>query len=196
MRSAPCLTWTPEPMAVDDGSHKAILRVADMVGGLIEFWGFKRNMGRLWCLLFLHERPMSAEELRQMLSVSTGTMSTTLGELQKWSVIRKAWIPGQRREYYEAETNIWTMVSRVFRERELGEITRSIALFRDARLTFKEEIKAHPENAENVEFVDARVKQLLELAKIGESLLSGILSGDSVDASPLALFKLPPEDES
>ena len=171
-----------------------MLQVAEMVGALIEFWGFKRNMGRLWCVLFLHDRPMSAEELRQFLSVSTGTMSTTLGELQRWQVVRKAEVPQERREYYEAETNIWTMVSRVFRERELGEIERSITLFRDARETFKTQIEAEPADARELTFADGRVKELLELSKIGQALLSGILAGDSIDASPLALFKLPEEE--
>jgi DNA-binding transcriptional regulator GbsR (MarR family) len=171
-----------------------MLRVAEMVGALIEFWGFKRNMGRLWCVLFLHDRPMSAEELRHFLSVSTGTISTTLGELQRWQVVRKAEVPQERREYYEAETNIWTMVSRVFRERELGEIERSITLFREARETFKSQIASEPADTEELEFADRRVKELLELSKIGQALLSGILAGDSINASPLALFKLPEED--
>ena len=175
--------------ASQSSTQAAMLRVADMVGALIEFWGFKHNMGRLWCVLFLHKEPMSAEELRQFLSVSTGTISTTVNELQRWQVIRKANVPGERREYYEAETNIWAMVSRVFRERELGEIQRSIALFGEARKTF-EAAKA-PDNATELEFADERVKELLELSKIGEALLSGLLQGDSIDSSPLALFKPP-----
>lgn len=173
-----------------------MLRVAEMVGSLIEFWGFKRNMGRLWCVLFLHDRPMSAEELRNVLSVSTGTISTTLGELQRWQVVRKADVPQERREYYEAETNIWTMVSRVFRERELEEIEHSIKLFRETRETFKAQIEAESTDAKELEFADGRVKELLELSKIGQALLSGILAGDSIDASPLALFNLPKEEEA
>ena len=171
-----------------------MLRVAEMVGALIEFWGFKRNMGRLWCVLFLHDRAMSAEELKEFLSVSTGTISTTLGELQRWQVVRKADVQS-RREYYVAETNIWTMVSRVFKDRELGEIERSITLFRDARETFKAQALAEPADATQLEFADGRVKELLELSKIGQALLSGILAGDSINASPLALFNLPDEDK-
>jgi DNA-binding transcriptional regulator GbsR (MarR family) len=177
-----------------DGTQAAMLRVAEMVGALIEFWGFKRNMGRLWCVLFLHDRPMSAEELRVFLSVSTGTISTTLGELQRWQVVRKADAPQERREFYVAETNIWAMVSRVFRDRELGEIERSITLFREARETFKAQLQTAPANAETLNFADGRVKELLELSKIGQALLSGILAGDSISASPLALFNLPEEE--
>lgn len=173
----------------------ARLRVADMIGSIMEFWGFKRNMGRLWGMLYLHDRAMSAEELRGLLAASAGTISTTLQELQKWKVVRKAWVPGERRDYYEAETNIWTMVSRVFRERELNEIKTSIQVFRESREILKSEEHKHPEESEQIRFVDDRIKQLLELAKIGESLLGGILAGASIDSSPLAMFKLPPEED-
>ena len=32
----------------------------DAVGRVIEFWGFKRNQGRVWALLYLRSVPMSA----------------------------------------------------------------------------------------------------------------------------------------
>lgn len=42
---------------MSDGQHGDIeaaqLRVADAIGVLMEFWGFKRPMGRLWTLLYL-----------------------------------------------------------------------------------------------------------------------------------------------
>ena len=37
--------------------------VSDVVGKLIEFWGFKRNMGRIWSVLYLSPDPLSAEEI-------------------------------------------------------------------------------------------------------------------------------------
>ena len=37
----------------------------------------------------------------------------TLTELQEWGAVKKAWVVGERKEHYEAETNIWKPVSRV-----------------------------------------------------------------------------------
>src|SRR5215203_6172170 len=97
----------------------AVLRVADAVGALIESWGFKRNMGRMWAVLYLDDHPLSAAELGERLGLSTGSVSMLLTEMQEWGAVKKAWVKGERREHYEAETSIWKMVSRVFREREL-----------------------------------------------------------------------------
>src|SRR5688572_900934 len=100
----------------------AVLRVADAVGALIENWGFKRNMGRMWTVLYLEDHPLSAAELGERLGLSTGSVSMLLTEMQQWGVVKKAWVVGERREFYEAETSIWKLVQRVLRDRELNWI--------------------------------------------------------------------------
>src|SRR5207237_2888500 len=49
--------------------------VADAVGGLMEFWGFKRTMGRIWTTLYLSEDPLSAAALWDRLEISCGAAS-------------------------------------------------------------------------------------------------------------------------
>src|SRR5262245_3005122 len=102
-----------------DAITQAELAVADTVGRLMEFWGFKRPMGRMWTLLYLSPEPLGAAELGEQLKMSTGAVSMTLNELLKWGAVRKTWRPGERRDFYEAETSIGKLVQRVLREREL-----------------------------------------------------------------------------
>jgi DNA-binding transcriptional regulator GbsR (MarR family) len=168
----------------------AILRAADAVGGLMEFWGFKRNMGRLWALLYLESEPLSAADLSERLSLSTGAVSMTLSELSKWGAVKKAWVPGERRDYYEPETSIWKMVSRVFRERELRQIQAAIEAFENAAGALEaHRARAAAATREGTEFALARLRRLLELARVGEKLLNAVLSGEPVDASPIAAFR-------
>jgi DNA-binding transcriptional regulator GbsR (MarR family) len=166
----------------DDDVEAAVLRVADAVGGLMEKWGFKRNMGRVWALLYLERQPMSAADLGERLSLSTGAMSMLLTELQQWSVVRKAWVPGERRDYYEAETSIWKMVSRVLRERELRWIQDAAEQFAAADQALA---AAGPSADPRVASVAERVAGLSELAHVGSHLLETMLSGESIDVLPL-----------
>ena len=53
----------------------AVLKVADAVGALIESWGFKRNMGRMWAVLYLDDHPLTAADLGERLGLSTGAVS-------------------------------------------------------------------------------------------------------------------------
>src|SRR5438552_1803086 len=107
--------------------------VADAVGALMEFWGFKRLMGRVWTLLFLRGEPLSAAELCEQLEISSGAASMTLSEMEHWGVVVRLRKPGDRREYFEAESDIWKMISRVMRERELMQIERALEVFERAR---------------------------------------------------------------
>src|ERR1700743_1087549 len=106
--------------------------VSGVVGRLIEFWGFKRNMGRVWTVLYLSPEPLSAEDLRHALQLSSGAVSMTLSELSRWGVVRRVWIQGERKDFYTAEVQLWRMISRVFNEREKSEITMAIESFEEA----------------------------------------------------------------
>ncbi|HVK72722.1 MAG TPA: MarR family transcriptional regulator [Kofleriaceae bacterium] len=163
-----------------------VLKVADAIGILMEAWGFKRNMGRVWALLYLEKVPMSAADLGERLSLSSGAMSMLLAELQQWGVVRKTWVPGERREYFEAETSIWKMVSRVLRERELNWIRAAAESFAGADEVLAEAAAgARGDGAERVQGIATRVNGLTQLAQVGAHLIEAIISGESVDALPI-----------
>jgi DNA-binding transcriptional regulator GbsR (MarR family) len=167
--------------------------VSDVVGRLMEFWGFKRNMGRLWAVLYLSPEPQSAEELRHALKLSSGAVSMTLSELSRWGVVRKVWVQGERKDFYAAEVQLWRMISRVFSEREKAEINAAIEAFTEA-LAYVERTK-HEERASakaraRAELQMERIAHLLELAKLGARLLDALLSTAKLDAEPLVRFLL------
>ena len=159
----------------------AVLRVADAVGALLEGWGFKRNMGRMWTVLYLESRPLHAADLGERLGLSTGAVSMLLTELQEWGAIKKAWVVGERREHYEAETSIWKMVSRVFRERELVWIRTAQEQFDTAAA----ELGAPAEGSPRDRLIAERISGLAQLARVGGTLLEAVLQGESVDALPI-----------
>jgi HTH-type transcriptional regulator, glycine betaine synthesis regulator len=164
----------------DDPTEAAVLRVADAVGGAIEFWGFKRPMGRLWTLLYLSQEPQSAQDIGDRLSMSAGAVSMALGELQKWGVVKKAWVPGERREFYEPETSVWKMVSRVFREREMVQITAAIEVFQVAIAELGRRGKSGP-----TKFMVSRIESLKQLAEVAQMLLGAVLDGQPIDPAIL-----------
>jgi DNA-binding transcriptional regulator GbsR (MarR family) len=105
------------------------LAVAEAVGALMELWGFRRQLGRIWAVLFLSERPLAAPELCDRLGISTGLLSMSLAELRSWGVVRGVPVSGDRKEHYEAETNVWKLVGHVLREREQKAVEQALAAF-------------------------------------------------------------------
>jgi len=169
--------------------------VSDVIGRLIEFWGFKRNLGRIWAVLYLSPEAQSAEDLRRLLSLSSGAVSMALGELLRWGIVRRVWVQGERRDFYVAEVQLWKMISRVFSERERAEIDAAIEAFEEALVALdrqKQSLKKSdgPRALERIELQKQRIGQLLDLAKLGKKLLDALVSTAKVDAEPLVRFLL------
>jgi|RhiMethySRZTD1v2_1073278.scaffolds.fasta_scaffold966308_2 DNA-binding transcriptional regulator GbsR (MarR family) len=159
----------------------AELEVADTVGRLMEFWGFKRPMGRMWTLLYLSPEPLGAAEIGAELKMSAGAVSMALGELVKWGAVKKSWRPGERRDFYEAETSIGKLVQRVLREREL-QLVREFA---EALGRAEAELPSSKAGeAATLAFKRDRLQHLRQLSQLGEGLLRALVSGQAVDPTP------------
>ncbi len=165
--------------------------VTDLIGRLIEFWGFKRNMGRVWAILYLSPESMTAADIRDRLQLSTGAVSMTLSELSRWGVVKKLWVVGERRDYFTAELGLWKMISRVMQEREGGEISAAIeALERALSSLAQHDASASEEERARAELQRSRINALLTLARLGKQLLDALLSTAKVDAEPLQRLEL------
>lgn len=98
--------------------------VVDAVGNTIDFWRFKRNHGRVWALLYLRGRALSAAEIQETLGLSKGAVSMVSRELEQWGVVRRVRIPGDATWRFTAETDLMKMVRRVIEEREAAFVSR------------------------------------------------------------------------
>jgi len=159
---------------------QAELEVADTIGRLMEFWGFKRPMGRMWTLLYLSPAPLGAAELGEQLKMSAGAVSMTLNELLKWGAVKKSWRPGERRDFYEAETSIGKLVQRVLRERELELVRQFGEALSNADAALPRPLEGEPVP----DFKRDRVHELQRLARLGETLLTALVAGKVVDPTP------------
>jgi HTH-type transcriptional regulator, glycine betaine synthesis regulator len=165
--------------------------VSDTIGRLMEVWGFKRNMGRVWTVLYLAGQPLTAKQLRERLQLSSGAVSMTLNELARWGVVRKSWVQGDRRDFFEAEANVWKMVSRVMREREQNEISQAIDAFEEALVALDHQVEdSGTADPARMEVQRDRIARLIDLAKLGRSMLDALISNARLDASWLQRFRL------
>jgi DNA-binding transcriptional regulator GbsR (MarR family) len=102
-----------------------------------------------------------------------------VNELIQWDIVKKTWVVGERREHYAAETSIWKMISRVFREREL----RWIRTAHEAFAAAGRELEAGSD--ERHQLIASRVAGLSQLAEVGAHLLQTMLEGEAVDSLPI-----------
>jgi DNA-binding transcriptional regulator GbsR (MarR family) len=91
-------------------------------GTLATQWGINRTMAQLHALLLIAPEPLSTEDVMEQLQISRGNANMNLRELIDWGLIFRHLKPGERREYFYAEKDIWKVARQVAKERRRREI--------------------------------------------------------------------------
>src|SRR5512140_2356037 len=168
---------------------RADLAVADAVGAIMELWGFRRQLGRIWAVLFLSDRPLAAPDLCERLRISTGLLSMSLAELRRWGVVRSVEIPGDRKEHFEAETNVWKLVSRVLREREKRAVESALATFEGALAELRAALAdVDPAVKRVARFKAKRLELLADLSRAALNVLRLLVDSGRADAGPIRIL--------
>ncbi|WAS91459.1 GbsR/MarR family transcriptional regulator [Nannocystis punicea] len=100
-------------------------------GALGSAWGINRTMAQIHALLLLSPEPRSTDEVMEALAISRGNANTNLRELVTCGLCRKVVRPGERREYFEAEKDVWQLFCTILRERKRREIDPTRTVLRD-----------------------------------------------------------------
>src|SRR4030081_88761 len=90
-------------------------------GDMGDQWGVNRSVSQIHGLLYLAEQPMTAEDIADTLGMARSNVSNSLKELLSWNLIRRVPILGDRRDHFEAETDIWEVAARIAAGGKAGE---------------------------------------------------------------------------
>jgi len=99
-------------------------------GDMGDEWGVNRSVSQIHGLLYLAEAPMTAEDIAETLGMARSNVSNSIKQLLTLSLIRRVPILGDRRDHFEAETDIWEMAARIAAARKEREIDPAIAALR------------------------------------------------------------------
>ncbi len=80
------------------------IRMADVLN-------LPRSVGEIYGLLFISSNPLCLDDCRIQLNISKGSTSQGLKILRSFGAIRTIYIPGDRKDYYVAETSLRKMAS-------------------------------------------------------------------------------------
>lgn len=97
-------------------------------------WGVNRSVAQIHALLYLSDRPLHAEEISESLRLARSNVSTALKELQSYGIVRRTHVPGDRRDHFVAETDLWELLMRISAERKRREIDPTIALLAELKI--------------------------------------------------------------
>jgi len=107
---------TPTPLT------QARREFVDLWGQMAEHWGINRTMAQIHALLMISAGPITADQIMEELQISRGNVSMNLRDLINWGIVRRTSVPGDRRDFFVTEADVWTMFHEIFRERKKREL--------------------------------------------------------------------------
>jgi DNA-binding transcriptional regulator GbsR (MarR family) len=111
-----------EMLEIDAPLAPAVTRFILHWGDLGSQWGVNRSVAQIHALLYLSERPLTAEEIADKLAIARSNVSNSIKELLGWRLIHRVPVLGDRRDHFAAETDVWEMVTRIAAGRKAREI--------------------------------------------------------------------------
>jgi len=96
-------------------------------------WGISRTMAEVHALLYISGRPLNTDEVMDRLRISRGNASMSLRSLVEWGIVQRVHKRGDRKEYFEAEQDVWALARTVIRERLRREIMPLLATLYEIR---------------------------------------------------------------
>jgi DNA-binding transcriptional regulator GbsR (MarR family) len=132
-RSAPPVAASIASVPADDRLKAARDRFVALWGQMASNWGIPRSMAEVHALLLIAGAPMNTDELMEALHISRGSASMTLRALQEWGIVSRVHLRGDRKEYFQAEQDVWKLFRTILRERKKREIDPLLEALRQCR---------------------------------------------------------------
>src|SRR5687768_8786702 len=91
-------------------------------------WGINRTMAQIHALLLVSPDPLTQDDIMEELNISRGNTNMNIRELINWGLVERVLIPGERKEYFTAEKDIWKVVKQIVKERKKRELEPMLQL--------------------------------------------------------------------
>jgi DNA-binding transcriptional regulator GbsR (MarR family) len=159
---------------MSDTVHELQHGTMETMGRITSFWGFSKIMGQLYGLLYLSPESLTLDEMAENLSISKGNVSINIRALERWNMVRQVWVKGDRKDFYEAETDFWKIVRGVLKEREKKEFDQALGSINGLRKR-GEEIHKKAKSADSAFAVD-RLKKLEDFISTMDQVVGMVLT--------------------
>lgn len=136
-------------------------------GVLGSSWGINRAMAQIHALLILSPESKTTDEVMEELKISRGNANMNMRALIDWGLVFKEYKPGERKEYFYAEKDLWMVMKQIAKERRKREVVPIREVLKEVSAA---EIENTPEGKEfkkvtkDIDTVISKFDSVLDLA--------------------------------
>jgi HTH-type transcriptional regulator, glycine betaine synthesis regulator len=167
----------------DQNENKDLAEVRDSIldglSQLADYFGFSKVMGQLYGVLLLNGEPLSLDELLESLDISKASVSMNMRTLEQLGMVRQVWLRGKgdRRKYYEAETDFLQIVTNILSRREMRDVDRALNVLHDGIEKLQAaQTSMTPDDRNTAALYIDRISQMQALFRFAQLVMTSILA--------------------
>lgn len=147
-------------------------------GTLGSSWGINRTMAQVHALLLISPESLSAEDIMEELNISRGNANMNVRALIDWGLVSKEYKPGERKEFFSAEKDIWKVATQVMKERRKRELEPVLKVLKEVSQVDGDKkdkkVKAFTDSINGIQSVVSKADKTIEtLIKADENWFVG-----------------------
>ena len=154
-------------------------------GAFATHWGINRTMAQIHALLLISPNPITQDDIMEQLNISRGNVNMNTRELIDWGLVDRVLIPGERKEFFSAEKDIWKVSTQIIKERKRRELDPMLKL-----LAQLEKIEGDKKDKDTKQFIDT-VQGIKKLGSQADKMLDVMIKAEEnwITGSLLKFFK-------
>jgi DNA-binding transcriptional regulator GbsR (MarR family) len=143
-------------------------------GTLGTTWGVNRTMAQIHALLLISPEPLTTEDIMEQLNISRGNANMNLRTLMDWGLVMKTLKPGERKEFFIAEKDMWKVLKQIVKERRKRELEPMLAVLNElSQVSTNGEV-----NTPEIEAFVESVEDIRKFASKADNALDKLVKAD------------------
>ncbi len=148
-------------------------------------WGINRTMAQIHALLLISPNPITQDDIMEQLNISRGNVNMNTRELIDWGLVDRVLLPGERKEFFSAEKDIWKVSTQIIKERKRRELDPMLKL-----LAQLEKVEGDKKDKETKQFIDT-VQGIKKFGSQADKMLDVMIKAEEnwITGTLLKFFK-------
>ena len=144
----------------------------DKVNQICGKFGLNNIMAQLYAILYLNDKPLSLNDMTERLKISKGSVSVNIRALERYGAVRRIWIKGSRKDYYESETDITKVIIDRVKSMVTGRLSEVDEMINSSHQALRIVNSSNKEEKEAVKIFEQRLDKLINLQDKAKSLFN------------------------
>jgi DNA-binding transcriptional regulator GbsR (MarR family) len=140
-------------------------------GNLGYSWGLNKTMAQIHALLLVSTKPLTTEDIMEELSISRGNANMNVRALLDWGIVSRISVPGERKEFFKSEKDIWALARQVAKERRKRELEPILKVLKEVN-------EVQTDGSEETKEFKKVVKELRSFAERSDGLIDTFIKSE------------------